>query len=119
MDQGLIAMNELLNQIEYLLRRHDCVYEANSVELARRELATDLEHFWTLLNSDEWWGGPDSISSIDLAIRSGFSQQGREDSRELRRLLIEVHDAMLAQGLENPKALIIVAEFRKWLASRI
>ena len=113
------AMHELLSQIEDLLRRHECVYEANGVELARLKLDNDPGHFWSLLDSDDWWGGPDSISSVDLAVRSGFSSQGREDSRELRRLLTEVHDAMLAQGLNNPHASIIVAEFRKWAASRI
>lgn len=113
------AMHELLSQIEDLLRRHECVYEANGVELARLKLDNDPGHFWSLLDSDDWWGGPDSISSVDLAVRSGFSSQGREDSRELRMLLTEVHDAMLAQGLNNPHASIIVAEFRKWAASRI
>jgi len=113
------SMHELLSQIESLLRHYDCVYEANCVEIARQELDRNPGHFWSLLSSDEWWGESWSICQVDLAILSGFTAEGREDSRSLRGLLIEIHDALLAQGIDNPRASLIAAEFRKWTASRI
>jgi len=112
-------MHVLLSQIESLLRHHDCVYEANCVEITHQALDRDPELFWALLNSDEWWGESGSICLVDLAILSGFTTEGREDSRRLRGMLIEVHDALLAQGIDNPRASLIAAEFRKWTASRI
>lgn len=112
-------MHELLRQIESLLRQYDCVYEANCVEIARQELDRNPGQFWALLNSDEWWGASGSICQVDLAILSGFTAGGREDSRRLRNMLIEVHEALLAQGIDNARANLIAAEFRKWTASRI
>ncbi len=112
-------MRELLSQIETLLRDYDCVYEANCVEITLRALNQDPAHFWDLLNSNEWWGESGSVCQVDLAIQSGFTAEGREDSRRLRGWLIEVHDALLEQGINNPRASLIAAEFRKWAASRI
>jgi hypothetical protein len=112
-------LEQELQIIEDLLRRYDLVYEANTVSSVRKLLPLEREAALRELDGEDWWTGRRSISAVDLAIHGGFTSRARQDSRRLRDALIRIHDAMRAEGRDNPEAALIAAQFRKWLSSGI
>jgi len=108
-----------LERVEQLLRQYDRVYHANLAMLARQAAERDPRNALAQLDSDEWWGDAESVAAIDLAIGGGFSPQARRDAMALRQDLAELYQIMVDQGVHNEKGEIMVAQFRKWLASHM
>ena len=111
-------MEETLHELEALLRRHGCVLQANVVEMTRGALSSQAR-LRAILASDDWWGSEDSVAEVAPAIRGGFTPEARRDARRLRELLLAVHDFMRREGIEQPVADLLCAEFRKWLTSSL
>ncbi|RMG55157.1 MAG: hypothetical protein D6717_08495 [Gammaproteobacteria bacterium] len=111
-------MEEVLQELEALLRRYDCVLQANIVEMTRGALPA-RRRLHEILSSEDWWGGAGSVAEVDPAILGGFAPAARADARRLRELLLEVHAFMQDEGIEQPVADLLCAEFRKWLASNL
>ena len=110
-------MRATLAEIEDLLHRYGQDYQASVVAATRHAWADDRPLALQRLTSPEWWETPDSVAAVDLAIAGGFSPQARADHDRFLRALIDVYEQMTRAGAINPRAELVVAEFRKWLAS--
>jgi hypothetical protein len=115
----LSPMQQALEQIEQLLRGYGHTYEANLAAIARNAFERDRKAACRALNSDEWWSSSRSLAAIDLAMDGGYTTRSRQDSQALRRSMIEIFTIMRAYGEHNESAEILVAQFHKWLGSRI
>jgi hypothetical protein len=112
-------MKAHLTEIEVLLRQYEHVYHANLASTAKdaeeREIGAGLRQ----LNSDEWWGDSDSVAAVDLAISGGFTPEARRDAARFRKRLTELYQFMVDHDLHHEKGEIVVAQFKKWLASHV
>jgi hypothetical protein len=112
-------MEAALSLIEGLLRDYGHAYQANLAMIARERFACAPQEACRILNDAEWWGGPDAIAAVDLALSGGFSAQARRDGQRLRAALIEVYTTMKGFGEHNGQAELVTSQFQKWLSSHI
>jgi hypothetical protein len=112
-------MRLALDLLEQLLRQYGHIYEANLAAIARAEFDSDPEAACREINRDEWWNDRRSVAALDLAVDGGFTAPARRDAQALRQALIEVFATMRAYGEHNAAAEIVVAQFHKWIESRV
>ncbi len=106
-----------LATLETLLRRYGQDYQASVVAATRHAWRTDRPLALERLAGPDWWEAPDSVAAVDLAVAGGFSPAARADHDRFLQALLRVHEQMTRAGARNPRAGLLVAEFRKWLAS--
>jgi hypothetical protein len=64
---------------------------------------TDREQFWRDLNTDAWWAGAGSLAAETVADNPGLPEAAwNAEMRELRELMIDVGNELVARGGENP-----------------
>lgn len=112
-------MHRALADIETLLRRYGCTYQANLAAIARTLYERDPHAACRTINSAEWWEGSASVAATDLAVAGGFTDQARRDAQALRGALIDVFTTLRAYGERNDAGEIVVSQFNKWQESHV
>jgi hypothetical protein len=80
----------------------------------------DPEAFWQALNANAWWAGAGSLAAATLADNPGLPEVlWGQEVREFRELLVEIGEALMSRGGENPGIASWVLAFRNWNASGV
>jgi hypothetical protein len=80
----------------------------------------DREAFLRAINSNRWWGGAESLAAESMNSNPGLPEDlWLQEVRYMRELLIDVGEALMARGGENPGVSSWVLAFRNWNASGV
>lgn len=108
-----------LGRLAELLRRiaHPRAAEV-AAELAL--LAEAPERVRRALDSNAWWAGAGSLAAEAMADNPGLPEEiWRREVREFRSLMIEIGEALLAEGGANPGISSWLLAFHNWNASDV
>jgi hypothetical protein len=81
---------------------------------------TDEAAAWERINSDLFWGGVGSI--VDYTMRDNAlaaPSLWEADVREMREILMDLGEQLMARGNENPRIASWVLAFSNWNASNV
>lgn len=82
--------------------------------------ARDPNAFMRALNSNRWWGGGGCLAAESMADNPGLPDDiWLQEVRAMRELLIQIGEALMARGDENPGISSWVLAFRNWNASGV
>lgn len=80
----------------------------------------DQAAFWQALNANAWWAGAGSLAAATMADNPGLPQdRWQREVHEFRELLIEIGEALMRRGGENPGISSWVLAFRNWDAAGV
>lgn len=123
-----VEIVEKLDRIATLLNRHRTTpatwTHGGTPEAHVRKIIrlyqTDEPAFWRALNSHAFWGGIGSVANQALNASPGVPQTlWHDEIRELRGLLIELGEALMDNGTENPDITYWLAAFHHWNQSEV
>jgi hypothetical protein len=108
-----------LLRLRDLLARLDSPRAAEVEDLVR-SLDADEAALWRGLNANVWWGGAGSLAAETLGDNPGLPPEvWQAQVHELRELLIDIGEVLMARGDENPGISSWVLAFRNWNASGV
>ena len=105
-----------LRNILHAHHSHLAEQVADVIALARRDEAAA----WERVNSDLFWGGVGSI--VDYTMRDNvlaMQSLWEADVREMREILVELGEQLMARGNENPRIASWVLAFSNCNASNV
>jgi hypothetical protein len=80
----------------------------------------DHDSFLRAVNSNRWWGGAESLAAETMNSNPGLPEDiWVQEVRNLRELFIDIGEALIAIGGENPGVSSWVLAFRNWNASGV
>ena len=110
-------MQEILSNIEKLLREYDFLRQANEVAAVQTQFSMNKEQAIAKIIRDDWWIGEDAVAEADLSIAGGFMPEARKDQQRLQQLLVQLYEKLQQQGYESDVANLVTTQFQKWQVS--
>jgi len=112
-------IDQLLAEIQDLLRKYNFKLESNTVEGVIQLLHLDYQKACQLMAAESWWVGADAVAEANLGIAGGYTSQARFDQDRFQALIIELYQLLQNEGYENDIARLVTNQFNKWRVSKI
>ena len=112
-------MEQILIQLEALLREYDFTREANLVAGICKLQLHHPEQAYQLMIDEAWWVGADAVAEANIAIAGGFTPDARHDQDKFQTLIIELYQLLNQQGYDSEHAKLVTTQYNKWLVSRV
>jgi hypothetical protein len=95
-------LDQILNQLENLLRRTHCYRWANEIERVITELPNNKDEYLSYLAGSHVWGSSGSLFDLILSEDNGHvSDDFRRDNRQLSELLLRLMASLRANGYDK------------------
>ncbi|MEA3642300.1 MAG: hypothetical protein VBE63_20500 [Lamprobacter sp.] len=109
---SLTRLAELLERIEHP--------RAAEVHALGAELRDSPQQALARLDDNDWWAGAGSLAAETMADHPALpGQRWQQEVREFRALMIEIGEALRAQGAHNPGIDSWLLAFHNWNASEV
>lgn len=113
-------MIQELEKIESIAKRNGFESHAKFVRSLLESYRNDEGHAWSLINTNEVWGGAGSLVDISLSSYSKQSEEEiKKDEYEWRRAFISIFEEMESNGISNSRAEHAANTFRYWNEHKI